>query len=128
MIISLSTKLVICFAAVVAYAVLSDAVRAADPEVTVKVTVSTAGLDPSQPAGARELYGRLQTAALIVCTHGNRVDLDPPASFHGCYEKALGDAVRSAHQPQLSMVYLAAHTRRDAAAYGIEVPVRLAAE
>ena len=32
------------------------------------------------PAGARELYVRLQRAARIACTHGNRVDLSPPAS------------------------------------------------
>lgn len=125
---SLATKPFICFAAVVACAVLSGAVRAAEHEVTVKVTVSTADLDPSQPAGARELYARLRRAALIACTHGNRVDLKSVTSFDGCYEKALGDAVHSAHQPQLSIVYLATHTARDAAIYGIEIPVRLAAE
>jgi UrcA family protein len=124
----LTTKPIICFAAVVACAVLSGAVLATGHEVTVNVPVSTAGLDPSQPAGARELYARLQKAARIACTHGNRVGLEPPTSFNGCYEKALGDAVRSGHQQQLSIVYLATHTLRDAARYGIEVPVRLAAE
>jgi UrcA family protein len=124
----LTTKSLIRFAAVVACAVLSGAAQATDHEVTVKVTVSTAGLDPSQPAGARELYARLKGAARIACTHGNRVGLKPPTSYDGCYEKALGDAVHSAHQPQLSIVYLATHTVRDAAKYGIEVPVRLAAE
>jgi hypothetical protein len=46
----------------------------------------------------------------------------------GCYEKALGGAVRSAHQPQLSIVYLDTHTPSDAATYGIDVPVRMASE
>jgi UrcA family protein len=122
------TKTLICFAAVATCAALSPAVQATGHEVTVKVSVSTAGLDPSQPAGARQLYARLQRAAHIACTHGNRVGLEPPASFDGCYEKALGDAVHSAHQPQLSIVYIATHTARDAATYGIEVPVWLAAE
>jgi UrcA family protein len=125
---SLLTKRFICFAATVACAVLSGAVQAADHEVTVKFAVSTAGLDPSQPAGARQLYARLQKAADIVCTHGNRVGLEPVTSFDGCYEKALGDAVHSAHQPRLSIVYLETHTVRDAWTYGIEVPVRLAVE
>jgi UrcA family protein len=123
-----STKPFICFVVVVACAALSGAVQATDHEVTIKVPVSTAGLDPSQPAGARELYVRLQRAARVACTHGNRVSLEPPTSFSGCYEKALGGAVHSAHQPQLSIVYLATHTARDAAKYGIDAPVWLAAE
>jgi len=126
---SLTTKpFFICFAAVAACAVLSGPVQANDHEVTVRIPASTAGLDPSQPADARELYARLRKAARIACTHGMRVDLEPATSFLGCYETALGNAVHSAHQPQLSIVYLATHTVRDAATYGIEVPVRLAGE
>ncbi len=125
---SLTTKPLICFAAVAACAVLFSAVEAAGNEVTVKVPVSTVGLDPTQPAGARKLYVRLQRAADIACTHGNRVDLQPPTSLHDCYEKALGDAVRSARQPQLNIVYLATHTARDAAKYGIVSPALMAAK
>jgi UrcA family protein len=123
-----STQPFICLAAILTCAALCGSVHATEHQVTIKVPVSTADLDPNQPAGARELYVRLQRAARIACTHGNRVSLEPPTSFGGCYEKALGDAVHSAHQPQLSIVYLAAHTARDAAKYGIEVPVWLAAE
>lgn len=118
----------ICIAFLAACGVLSAPVQAKSHEVTVKITVSTAGLDLSKPAGAREAYARLQRAAGIACSHGMRVDLQPPASFTGCYEKAIGDAVRSARRPQLTLVYLATHTPRDAATYGIEVPVRMAAE
>jgi UrcA family protein len=125
---ALNAKPFICIAAAAACAVLSGPIQATDHEVTVKISVSTAGLDLSQPAVARELYARLREAARIVCTHGMRINLIPPTSFVGCYEKALGDAVRTAHQPQLSTVYLATHTRRDADIYGIEVPVRIAAE
>jgi UrcA family protein len=116
------------FAAVGALALLCGAAQATDREVVIKVPVSTAGLDLSQPAGARELYTRLQYAARIACTDGRRVDLEPATNFPDCYEKALGSAVQSAHQPQLSTVYLANHTLRDAAAYGIEVPARVATE
>lgn len=124
----LTSKPFICIAAVVVCAALSGPVHAKDHEVTVKISVSTAGLDLTQPAGAREVYRRLRLAALTACGDGGRVDLEPVASVHGCYEKALGEAVRSAHQPQLSVVYLATHTIRNAATYGIEVPVRLATE
>lgn len=125
---ALTTKPLIYLAAAAACAVLSTPVQANDHEVTVKISVSTAGLDLSQSADAREVYARMQHAADIVCTHGMRVDLVPAPHFVACYEKALGDAVRSVHQPQLSMAYLATHTPDQAAAYGIEIPARMAAK
>jgi UrcA family protein len=124
----LNTKSFVCIAAVAACAVLSSPVQAKDHEVEVKISVSAAGLDLSQPAGARELYGRLQKAATIVCGNGNRVDLQPLTDFASCYETAVGDAVRSADRPHLTMVYLRTHTLQDAAARGINVPVLVAAK
>lgn len=116
----------ICGAALAACAALASPVPA--NEVRVSIPVDTAGLDLSRPAGAREAYRRIQRAARTACTNGNRVDLAPPASFIGCYEKALGAAVGSAHRLQISIVYLETHTPRDAATYSIGVPVRMAAE
>ena len=123
-----TTKPLIYLAAAAACAVLSGPVQANDQEVTVKISVSTAGLDLSQPADAREVYARIQDAAYVVCTDGDRVGLALPTSFTGCYEKALGDAVRSVNQPQLTMAYLATHRPDQAAAYGIEIPARMAAK
>jgi UrcA family protein len=97
-------------------------------EVTVAIPVSAQGLDLSQPAGAHEFYMRLQHAAQVVCTHGMRVDLEPSPDPAGCYEKALGNAIRSAHVPLLTQVYLATHTLREAAALGIDLPVQIAAK
>ena len=125
---ALAIKPLIFLAAAVVYAVLAGPVQANNHEITVKISVSTAGLDLSQPANARELYARIEHAADIVCTHGMRVDLEPVQHFVACYEKALGDAVRSVNQPQLSLVYLATHTPDQAAAYGIEIPARMAAK
>jgi UrcA family protein len=125
---ALTTKPLICLAAAAACAVLAGPVQANDHEITVKISVSTAGLDLNQPADAREVYARIKHAADIVCTHGMRVDLVPVQQYVGCYEKALGNAVRSVNQPQLSMVYLATHTPDQAAAYGIEIPARMAAK
>jgi UrcA family protein len=111
-------------AAVVACALFAGNVAA--NEVTVAIQVNTRGLDLSQPAGAHEIYTRLQHAARVVCTHGMRVGLQPSPDPEGCYEKALGDAVRSAKVPLLTQAYLATHTLREAAARGIDVPVQIA--
>jgi UrcA family protein len=70
-------------AAVIACALFAGSVTA--KEVTVAIQVSTQGLDLSQPAGAHELYTRLQHAAKVVCTHGMRVDLQASPDTEGCY-------------------------------------------
>jgi UrcA family protein len=113
-------------AAMVACALFAGDVMAKD--VTVAYQVSTQGLDLRQPAGAHEFYGRLKKAARIVCTHGNRVDLQPSSDPKDCYEKALGDAIRSANVSLLTQVYLETHTLREAAARRIDVPVQVAAK
>ena len=112
--------------AMVAWALFAGDVVA--KEVTVAYQVSAKGLDLRQPAGAKEFYGRLKKAARIVCTHGNRVDLQASPDPEGCYEKALGDSIRSTNVPLLTQLYLETHTLRDAAARGIDVPVQVAAK
>jgi UrcA family protein len=124
----LNAKSILCIAALAVCAALSAPVQADDHEVTVRISVRAAGLDLSQPADAHEVYRRLYFAARIACGNGNRVGLQPPASFVACYEKALGEAVRSVNRPQLNIVYLATHTIRDAETYGIDVPVRMVAK
>ena len=114
--------------AALACAVFTGNVAAKDHNVTVAIHVSTEGLDLNQPAGAQKFYARLQHAAWVVCTHGNRVDLVPLDDPQGCYEKALADAMRSANQPLLTQIYLETHTLREAAAHGIDVPVAIAAK
>jgi UrcA family protein len=115
-------------AAAVACTLFAGNVAAEDRTVTVAIHVSTQGLDLRQPAGAHEFYTRLQRAARVVCTHGDRVGLEPSPDPEGCYEKALGDAIRSANVARLTQVYLATHTLREAAARGIDVPAQIAAK
>jgi UrcA family protein len=124
----LNAKSLAYVAALAASALLSGPIRAGERIVTVKVSVTTAGLDVGQPAGARELYARLQHAANVVCGNGMRVGLQTIGDFAGCVETALGEAVRSANLPQLTMVYLTTHTRQQATTRGIEVPVLVAAK
>jgi len=45
----------------------------------------------------------------------------------GCYEKALGDAARSANMAALTQIYLTSQTLRDAATFGIKT-VQVAAK
>jgi UrcA family protein len=113
-------------AATVACTLFAGSVVAKDDAVTVSIQVSTQGLDVSQPRGAQKLYWRLQYAAQVACTHGNRVGLAPSPDPDGCREKALADAIRAANLTQLTQVYLASHTLREAAAHGIDVPVQMA--
>lgn len=104
----------------------SGALAAQEHNVTVAVPVSAKGLDLNQATDARIFYTRLKKAASVVCTHGNRVDLAPVVDFRGCYEKALGGAVRSARAPLITQIYLSSHTIREAVESGIELPVQMA--
>lgn len=115
-------------AAIAAGMLFAGSVAAKDDAVTVSIQVSTQGLDVSQPRGAQELYWRLQHAARVACTHGNRVGLAPPPDPDACREKALADAIRAANLTLLTQVYLGSHTLREAAAHGIDVPVPVAAK
>lgn len=111
-------------AAATAAAVLATSVRA--DEVTVHYSVSAAGLNLSQAADAREFYRRLEHAARVVCTHGNRVDLVPLNDIHGCFERTIGNAVRLANKPELTAVYLQTHSSQAAMASRIDVPLQVA--
>ena len=107
----------------VACGMFAGSVLAKDPDVTVALRVSAQGLDLSQPADAQIFYKRLKAAAVVVCTHGDRVDLVPSDDPKGCYEKALADAIRSAKVPLLTQIYLASHTVQSAATGWSYVPM-----
>jgi UrcA family protein len=115
----------ICIAAVAACTDLSGP-QTRNQEVTIRSPVSTADLNLSGAAGARKLYGRLQAAARDIC--GDRPGLQPVDDFGSCYEKALGDAIRSVNLSQLTTVYLRTHTIGDAQTHCVDVTSRLAAK
>jgi UrcA family protein len=124
----LNAKSLFSIAVVAVCVALSGTVQAESHEVTVKIAVSAAGLDLNKPAGARELYSRLRQAARTACRDGDRVGLEPAENFVGCYEQALGESIRVANLPQLTLVYLQTHTSEDAATRGIVVPTLVAAK
>jgi UrcA family protein len=114
--------------AIVVVGFFCGAVAAKDHNVTVAIHVSSQGLDLSQPADTQTFYKRLRRAAWAACTSGNRIDLVPLDDPQGCYEMALGNAIHSLHLPVLTNLYLASHTREQAAACGIDVTLQAAAE
>jgi UrcA family protein len=114
--------------AAAACALFAGNVAAKDKIVTVAIHVSAQGLDLSQPVDAHTFYTRLQNAAWVACTRGDRVDLLPVDHLKSCYEKALGNAVHDSNKPLVAQIYLATHTLQEAARYGIEMPSQLAAK
>ena len=111
---------------VLACALFSGTAGADDHRVVVSKQIDTTGLDLNRPADAQTLYTRIRHAADDVCTRGKQVDLAPVEDPKRCYEKALGDAIRSARLSMLTQIYLSTHTVQEAAAHGIEVPSRVA--
>jgi UrcA family protein len=112
----------------VACALCAGNVAAKDRMITIELHVKADGLDLSQVADAVTFYRRIQDAAGLVCSHANRVDLVPLDDSKTCQEKALGGAIGSIKVPLLTQIYLANHTLQQAATYGIEVPVQIAAK
>jgi UrcA family protein len=115
-------------ATTLACTLLSGTVAASDHTLTISLQVNSEGLDLTQPSDAQKFYARLDHAAQIVCTHGERVDLAPVDDPKACHEKALAEAVRAAKVPMLTQIYFTYHTLQQGAALGIEVPVQTAAK
>ena len=103
-------------------------VAAKDRLITIELHVKADGLDLSQLTDALTFYKRIEHAARVVCTHANRVDMVPLDDSKACSEKALGWAIGSIKVPLLTQIYLATHTPQQAAMYGINGPVQIAAK
>jgi UrcA family protein len=95
-------------AASIACALFTGTVAAED--LTIALHVSAQGLNLSQPADAQTFYKRLENAAHVVCTVGNRVDLVPLDYPKRCIDKTLATAIRSVNAPMLTQIYVANHT------------------
>jgi UrcA family protein len=115
-------------AAFVVCTLFAGDVAGRDHIVAVAIQVSTQGLDLTQRADAQTFYARLQYAAWVARTRGDRVGLVPVEDLQGCVEQALGGAIRSVKSPMLTWIYLETHTLREAAARGIDVPAQVAAK
>jgi UrcA family protein len=110
-------------AAAVAAIVLSVSAAAGNQTMHVSEKVSTVGVNVNTPEGARKLYVRLKAASRRVCGD-TRVGLEVPQA--SCSDDALGNAIRSANLPQLTMVYLRWHSVQTAQQHGIRIPLLVA--
>jgi len=120
------TRSILGIAAVASMVFAHNAAAAKDHDVTVAIHVSTEGLHLNQPADSRSFYTRLENAAWVACTRGNRADLLPVDDAKGCYETALAGAISSVRVPMLTQIYLATHSLQEAVAHGINVPTQTA--
>jgi UrcA family protein len=75
--------------------------QAADDALPSK-RVSYADLDISKPAGAKVLYGRIQSAAKQVCAFSGYKDLGAMQRVNGCVDRAINTAVKQVDSPALS--------------------------
>ena len=113
-------------ALVIAGSLFAAQAQANDHRVIVSRQVDSTGLDLNNSADAAAFYMRLRHAAVDVCERRMRVDLLPNSDATGCFEKALGDAVRQAHATLVTQQYLSNHTLRQAAQWGIQIPSEVA--
>lgn len=73
-----------------------------------KIVVSYAGLELSKPKGADMLYGRIRSAAEIVCRVNQSRELAQVARANACFSAAVADAVAKVDRPLVSEL----HARR----------------
>ena len=89
----------------------SGAFASASDDGVRRVTVHYGELDVSRPAGAQVLYGRIQRAALEVCSESSGLFGEVRTQASSCYLNAVADAVAQVNSPQLLAVYRARMAR-----------------
>jgi UrcA family protein len=70
-----------------------------------KIVVSLAGVEMSSPKGAEMVYGRIRTAARIVCRVDQSREPQQIARSRVCFRSTMDDAVAQADRPVLSALH-----------------------
>lgn len=70
-----------------------------------KIVVSLAGIEMSTPKGAELVYGRIRTAAKVVCRVDQSREPQQIARARACFRVAMDDAVAQADRPVLSALH-----------------------
>lgn len=92
----------------------AQAQTASSPEL-VSVRISFADLNLSSQSGAREMMGRIEGAARIICGESpSNNDLSERSREHACVDQTVSDAVRSLDAPSVTAL---SDTRRGAATF-----------
>lgn len=102
-------RYILILTAIVAHLIAGHAIADTDRTDDVpKIVVSLAGFELSTPQGANMVYGRIRSAAKIVCRVDQSRELAQVARASACFRRAVGDAVAQANRPLLSEL----HARR----------------
>ena len=99
---NLNLSAVLIVSCLVAGYASADAGRSDD---VPKIVVSLAGLEMSSPQGAEMVYGRIRTAAKVVCRVDQSRALQQIARASVCFRNAMDDAVGQANRPVLSALH-----------------------
>lgn len=87
----------------------------ASSQESVSVRISYADLNLSSSEGAREMMGRIESAARIICGESStNNDLSERAREHSCVDATMSEAVRSLDAPSVSAL---SDQRRGAATF-----------
>lgn len=81
--------------------------RAALPEQASSVRVAYGDLNLATPEGSRELYARIASAAREVCGPVDPGNLESLAAANDCKARAIAQAVRDVHSPNLTATFAA---------------------
>jgi UrcA family protein len=106
---SLSTAFSLAFALTAASALAGEAAT------TKSVTVSTRGIDLSQPAGAQELYARIRAAAREACSGAAGRSAARQVAWNACRREATERAVASLGDPSVARLHAARGKRSTSA-------------
>jgi UrcA family protein len=80
------------------------------PEAAPTIRVNYADLDLNRAQDVKRLYGRIRIAAITVCRSAQGPELVNRLfwnDWHACMDKAIGSAIDTVHNPQLSAHYAA---------------------
>ena len=98
--------------AIAALSLLAPQLAMAEEPIVQSIAVSYADLDPSNAAGASQLYARIRWAARKVCTLDGEVGhIAQSRERAQCVQHAVDQAVMTVNNPVLVAMYRAKHNR-----------------
>jgi UrcA family protein len=91
---------------IAALSLLAPQLAMAEEPIVQSIAVSYADLDPSNAAGARQLYARIRWAARKVCTlDGEMGHVAQSRERAQCVQRAVDQAVMTVNNPVLVAMY-----------------------
>lgn len=101
----LNTLILTATLATLSQAALAASTHRSNGDDPKQLIVRYADLDLSKPAGAAQLYHRLQNAAEAVCSSLESRELARKSMFRNCVSESMEGAVTQVNRPSLSTFY-----------------------